>query len=74
MVAQGDIEAARLFQHGTGPGECVVAPLAVVASHARRPDASEGRLVRRQVQKGVVDADAAAVHGADGAANKGLVF
>lgn len=74
MVAQGDIEAPRLFQHGAGPGECVVAPVAVVCAHTRRPDAAEGRLVRRQMQKGVIDADAAAVDGMNGAANKGLVF
>lgn len=74
MVAEGKIEAGGFFQHGAGPGEGLVAPLAVVASHARGPDAAEGRLIRRQVHEGVVDADAAAVDGADGAANKTFVF
>lgn len=74
MVAQGNIESLRLFQHGAGPGEGLVAPLAVVSAHARGPDAAEGRLVRRQVHEGVVDADATAVHGVDGAANKAFVF
>ena len=74
MVAQGDVESPRLFQHGAGSGECVVAPLAVVGAHARGPDAAEGRLVRRQVHEGVVDADAAAVDGMNGAANKAFVF
>lgn len=74
MVAQGNIEAGGFFQHGAGPGEGLVAPLTVVASHARGPDAAEGRLVRSQVHEGVVDTHAAAVHGADGAVNKAFVF
>lgn len=74
MVAQGNIEAGGFFQHGAGPGEGLVAPLTVVASHARGPDAAEGRLVRHHVHEGVVDADAAAVDGMNGAANKTFIF
>lgn len=74
MVAQGNIEAGGFFQHGAGAGEGLVAPLAVVSAHARGPDAAEGRLVRRQVHEVVVDTHAAAVHGADGAANKTFIF
>ena len=74
MVAQGDIEAGGFFQHGAGAGEGFVAPLAVVSAHSRGPDAAERRLVRRQVHEGIVDADAAAVDGMNGAANKTFIF